>query len=42
MSIDRSSLTEPTALIGLATGRPQPRGMLMRRLARKRSSEQKG
>jgi len=33
------SLTEPTALIGLATGRPQPRGMLMRRLARKRSSE---
>jgi hypothetical protein len=35
------SLTEPTALIGLATGRPQPRGMLMRRLARKRSSDQK-
>lgn len=36
------SLTEPTALIGLATGRPQPRGMLMRRLARKRSFHDHG
>jgi len=31
------SLTEPTALVSLATGRPQPRGAIMRRLARKRA-----
>ncbi len=29
------SLREPTALVSLATGRPQPRGAIMRRLARK-------
>jgi Trk K+ transport system NAD-binding subunit len=32
------SLTEPTVLVSLATGRPQPRGAIMRRLARKRAS----
>ncbi len=32
------SLKEPTALVSLATGRPQPRGAIMRRLARKRAS----
>jgi len=32
------SLREPTALVSLATGRPQPRGAVMRRLARKRAS----
>jgi voltage-gated potassium channel len=32
------SLREPTALVSLATGRPQPRGAIMRRLARKRAS----
>jgi len=31
------SLREPTALVSLATGRPQPRGAIMRRLARKRA-----
>lgn len=31
------ALTEPTALVSLAIGRPQPRGALMRRLARKRA-----
>jgi Trk K+ transport system NAD-binding subunit len=31
------SLTEPAALVSLATGRPQPRGAIMRRLARKRA-----
>ena len=31
------SLSEPTALISLATGRPQPRGAIMRRVARKRA-----
>jgi Trk K+ transport system NAD-binding subunit len=31
------ALREPTALVSLATGRPQPRGAIMRRLARKRS-----
>ena len=31
------SLTEPAALVSLATGRPQPRGALMRSLARKRA-----
>ena len=31
------SLTEPTALVSLATGRPQPRGAIMRGLARKRA-----
>ena len=30
------SLTEPAALVGLAIGRPQPRGALMRRWARKK------
>lgn len=33
------SLTEPTALVSLATGRPQPRGAIMRRLARKRAGD---
>jgi hypothetical protein len=32
------SLTEPAALVSLATGRPQPRGILMRKLARKRAN----
>jgi hypothetical protein len=32
------ALREPTSLVGLATGRPQPRGAIMRRLARKRAS----
>ena len=32
------SLTEPAALVSLATGRPQPRGVLMRNLARKRAN----
>jgi voltage-gated potassium channel len=32
------SLREPTALVSLATGRPQPRGAIMRGLARKRAS----
>jgi Trk K+ transport system NAD-binding subunit len=32
------ALREPTALVSLATGRPQPRGALMRRLARRRSN----
>jgi Trk K+ transport system NAD-binding subunit len=32
------ALQEPTALVSLATGRPQPRGAIMRRLARKRAS----
>jgi hypothetical protein len=32
------SLTEPTTLVSLATGRHQPRGAIMRRLARKRAS----
>jgi len=32
------ALTEPTALVSVVTGRPQPRGALMRRLARKRAS----
>jgi hypothetical protein len=32
------SLTEPTVLVSLATGRPQPRGAIMRRLARKRAN----
>ena len=31
------SHTEPTALVSLATGRPQPRGAIMRSLARKRA-----
>ena len=31
------SLTEPTTLVSLATGRHQPRGAIMRRLARKRA-----
>jgi hypothetical protein len=31
------SLTEPTTLVSVATGRPQPRGALMRRFARKRA-----
>ncbi|MBT8056752.1 MAG: NAD-binding protein [Gammaproteobacteria bacterium] len=33
------SLTEPAALVSLATGRPQPRGILMRRIARKRAAD---
>lgn len=32
------SLQEPTALVGLASGRQQPRGAIMRRLARKRDT----
>jgi voltage-gated potassium channel len=32
------SLREPTALVSLVTGRPQPRGAIMRHLARKRVS----
>jgi len=32
------ALQESTALVSLATGRPQPRGAIMRRLARKRAS----
>jgi Trk K+ transport system NAD-binding subunit len=32
------SLQEPTVLVSLATGRPQPRGAIMRQLARKRTS----
>jgi len=32
------ALQEPTALVSCATGRPQPRGAIMRRLARKRAS----
>jgi len=32
------ALSEPTALVSVVTGRPQPRGALMRRLARKRAS----
>jgi Trk K+ transport system NAD-binding subunit len=32
------ALNEPTALVSLATGRPQPRGAIMRGLARKRAS----
>jgi Trk K+ transport system NAD-binding subunit len=32
------SLREPTALVSVASGRPQPRGAIMRRLARKRVS----
>jgi hypothetical protein len=32
------SLREPTALVSLATGRHQPRGAIMRRIARKRAS----
>jgi Trk K+ transport system NAD-binding subunit len=31
------ALNEPTTLVSLATGRPQPRGAIMRRLARKRA-----
>ena len=31
------SIREPTALVSVATGRPQPRGAIMRRLARKRA-----
>jgi hypothetical protein len=31
------ALREPTVLVGSATGRPRPRGALMRRLARRRS-----
>ena len=31
------SIREPTALVSLATGRPQPRGAIMRRIARKRA-----
>jgi len=34
------SLREPTALVSLATGRPQPRGAIMRRLARRKSVRQ--
>jgi voltage-gated potassium channel len=33
------ALNEPTALVSLATGRPQPRGAIMRRLARRRAGE---
>jgi Trk K+ transport system NAD-binding subunit len=33
------ALREPTALVSLATGRHQPRGSIMRRIARKRVSE---
>lgn len=33
------ALGEPTALVSLATGRYQPRGAVMRRLARKRASQ---
>ena len=32
------SLAEPTALIGFATGKPQPRGAIMRYLAERRRS----
>ncbi len=32
------ALREPTALVSVASGRPQPRGAIMRRLARKRAS----
>ena len=32
------SLSEPTALVSVVTGRPQPRGAIMRKLARKRAS----
>jgi Trk K+ transport system NAD-binding subunit len=32
------ALQEPTALVSAATGRPQPRGAIMRRLARKKAS----
>ena len=32
------ALQEPTALVSTATGRPQPRGAIMRALARKRAS----
>jgi Trk K+ transport system NAD-binding subunit len=32
------ALREPAALVSVVTGRPQPRGALMRRLARKRAS----
>jgi len=32
------ALSEPTALVSLATGRPQPRGAIMRRIARRRVS----
>ncbi len=32
------ALREPTTLVSLASGRPQPRGLIMRKLARKRSS----
>ena len=31
------SIREPTALVSVATGRPQPRGAIMRRIARKRA-----
>lgn len=31
------SIREPTALVSVATGRPQPRGAIMRRFARKRA-----
>jgi len=31
------ALSEPTALVSLVTGRPQPRGAIMRKLARKRA-----
>jgi hypothetical protein len=31
------ALREPTALVSLASGRPQPRGAIMRALARKRA-----
>jgi hypothetical protein len=32
------ALREPTVLVSAATGRPQPRGALMRHFARKRAS----
>lgn len=32
------ALREPTTLVSLASGRPQPRGLIMRKLARKRRS----
>jgi Trk K+ transport system NAD-binding subunit len=34
------ALREPTLLVSQVTGRPQPRGALMRRLARKRAADQ--
>jgi hypothetical protein len=32
------TLQEPTAIVGYATGRPQPRGAIMRRLTGKRTA----